>query len=152
MVHFSLFQLVVRVHASSQMRAHICWHVLHACGIGFHQSLRTQALNFSGPAPSGAAPAASTIRTLGALLALKQATQKHTDIPSPSFGVPRPLIFPHCVEYCIPHRPSNSHPPPRSHLLLRVCPSIKENELPLVLVIIFLGALSQPLVTRYAPL
>ena len=57
-------------------------------------SLRTQALNFSVPAPSGAAPAAAAIRTLGARLALKQATQKHTDIPAPSSGVPRPLLSP----------------------------------------------------------
>jgi hypothetical protein len=57
-------------------------------------SLRTQVLKSTIPAPSGAAPAAAAIRTLGARLALKQSVQKNADIPAPSSGVPRPLLSP----------------------------------------------------------
>jgi hypothetical protein len=57
-------------------------------------SHRSQALKSNIPAPSGVAPAAATIRTLGARLALKQSMQQNADIPAPSSGVPRPLLSP----------------------------------------------------------
>jgi hypothetical protein len=118
-------------------------------------SLRSTALKSNVPTPKDAAPAAAAIRTLGARLALKQATQRIADIPAPSSGVPRPLISPSLrrVLYSASSVKSAStsalaHPPPGmpahqrarvsarvgAYLPRRALPTISNSVLPTVMI------------------